>query len=165
MSFQQIAARLQLPLVRRNTDRRKSFRIDPEFQNRFRLRILALALAISLLGAIASLGAAYAFGLVATSHDRTPMQILVVALALGAGLLIIFACDRLSHRYCGPVYRIQKTLEAIRRGERPEPIHLRGDDEFVELAHLLNLALVELGAMQAPVDRPGEPDEVRKPID
>jgi hypothetical protein len=43
-----------------------------------------------------------------------------------------------SHRFCGPVYRILKELEAVRRGERPGPIRLRRSDEFRELAQALN---------------------------
>jgi hypothetical protein len=152
MSIEQVAARLHLPIARRKVDRRKSFRVDPAFQNRFRLRILALALAISMLGVLVMIGAAAATMLPALSDHRTLMQIAIISVALGEGFLIIYACDRFSHRYCGAVYRIQKTLEAVRRGERPDPIRVRSGDEFVELADQLNATLVELGAMNGPVE-------------
>ena len=151
MGLQQIAARLQLPSARYKVDRRKSFRVDPEFQNRFRLRILGLALTISLVGALASVGVALTVGLPAFSHDII-LQIVAVALALVEGSLIILLCDRFSHRYCGPVYRIKLALEAVRRGERADPVRVRKNDEFVDLVALLNDALAKLGA----IDRPAE---------
>lgn len=151
MSLQQIAVRLQLPIARRGEDRRRSFRVDPEFQNRFRLRILALALFIMLVVAMVSVGAVLATRLPPFSQDTILLQIVVAGLALGEGFLIFLICDRFSHRYCGPVYRMQKTLEAVRREERPDPIRLRSQDEFGELAGLLNSVLVQLGVMDGPV--------------
>ncbi len=151
MSLQQIAVRLQLPIARRQQDRRRSFRVDPEFQNRFRLRILSLALFIMIVVALVSVGAVLATRLPPFSHDTILLQILVASLAFGECFLLFLICDRFSHRYCGPVYRIQKTLEAIRRQERPDPIRVRSKDEFSELADLLNSVLVQLGAMAGPV--------------
>ncbi len=42
---------------------------------------------------------------------------------------------------------MKRTLEAVRRGERPEPIQLRPKDEFRDLANELNATLVALDAM------------------
>jgi len=151
LSLQQIAARLHLPSARYKVDRRKSFRVDPEFQNRFRLRILGLALTISLVGALASVGVALTVRLPAFSHDRI-LQIVAAGLALVEGLLIVLLCDRFSHRYCGPVYRIKQALEAVRRGERPDPVRVRRNDEFVDLAALLNDVLAKLGALDGPAE-------------
>ena len=152
MSHDQITAELQLATAGREQDRRQSFRVDAGFQNRFRIRILALALAISLLGTVVMLGAAAATLLPAFSEHRLLMQIGILALALGEGFMILYLCDRLSHCYCGALLRIQRTLEATRRGERPDPIRLRGTDEFLEIAEALNVTLVELGAMSGPAE-------------
>jgi nitrogen fixation/metabolism regulation signal transduction histidine kinase len=99
------------PRPPRNKGRRKSYRIDPKFQNRFRAAMLAFAVVILLLAQLTSLGVAYA------------------------------------HRLCGPVFIMRRTLEAVRRGERPEPIQLRRKDEFRELADALNETLLALDAM------------------
>ncbi len=152
MTHHQITAELGLATAGRKQDRRQSFRVDAGFQNRFRIRILGLALAISLLGTVVMLGAAAATLLPAFSEHRLLMQIGILALALGEGFLILYVCDRLSHRYCGALYRIQKTLEAIRGGKRPDPIRIRSGDEFGDLADQLNATLVELGAMSGPAE-------------
>ena len=43
-------------------------------------------------------------------------------------------------RIAGPVYRFERFLDAVRRGERPSNFRLRKGDELMELAALINEA-------------------------
>jgi F0F1-type ATP synthase membrane subunit c/vacuolar-type H+-ATPase subunit K len=147
MSNHEMTAELPLSGTGRRRDRRQSYKVDPAFQSRFRIRILGLALAISALGAAVMGGAAAVTLMPGFTEHRTLLQITILAFALGEGFLILYACDRLSHRYCGALTRIQRTIEEAGRGERPDPIRLRSTDEFLELAEVLNETLVSLGAM------------------
>ncbi len=129
----------------RNEDRRRSYRIDPKFQNRFRAAMLAFAIVILLLTNLTSLAVAYA-----VAHPIEYLRWLPVGWALltvPGAIFIFYLSDRLSHRLSGPVFNMMRTLEAVRRGERPEPIQLRRKDEFRDLANALNATLVELDAM------------------
>lgn len=141
----------------RRADRRRGHRIDPAFQSRFRLRMLGLALVVATLCMLLSRGVSW----VVAHPESLPESLWVPATLAGLGVLasaaILGLCDRLSHRYCGPAWRILRTLEAVRRGERPEPIRLRRGDEFQELAEELNGVLRQLGALDPPA-RPRAPD-------
>lgn len=70
---------------------------------------------------------------------------LMVALGL-ACLLSIGAGIFYSHRLAGPIYRIRKTLREAQAGRRVEPIILRKNDEFKELAEDVNSILGRLPA-------------------
>lgn len=48
-----------------------------------------------------------------------------------------------THRMAGPIRHMEKNLQARLRGEPPEPIQLRRNDEFQDLARLINKALLE----------------------
>lgn len=145
----------------RTADRRRGYRIDPAFQSRFRLRILGLALVVATLAMLLSRGVAW----VVAHPERLPESLWVPAALAGLGVLasavILGLCDRLSHRYCGPTWRLLRTLEAVRRGERPEPVRLRHGDEFQDLAEELNAVLRHLGAMDPPARAPA-PDAEEK---
>jgi hypothetical protein len=128
-------------------DRRKSYRIAPEFQNRFRTTIMVLALVISVIALLLSLSVAW----VVAHRDSLPetlwIPVSLTLVGVGMGMVVVLLCDRLSHRYCGPAFRMMRTLQGVRRGERPEPIRLRSKDEFHDLAEELNATLQQLGAM------------------
>ncbi len=131
----------------RKRDRRRSYRIDPKFQNRFRAAMLAFAIAVLLLAKITSLGVAYT-----AAHPIEYLRTLWLPigwalLSVPGAIFILYLSDRLSHRLCGPVFIMTRTLEAVRRGERPKPIQLRRKDEFGDLANALNATLVGLDAM------------------
>lgn len=134
----------------RRPDRRKGYRIDPAFQSRFRATMLAFSVGILMMTALLAGGVRH----VVEHPESVPLSPWVpagfFALALAIGGVVFHLTDRLSHRYCGPIHRITRTLEAIGRGERPEPIRLRRNDEFQELAANLNDALRKLGAMEDP---------------
>ena len=60
-----------------------------------------------------------------------------VVVLLIAVSIVIFMTIRLTHRVCGPVYRIMQTLESWKKGESVY-IRLRDGDAFPELAQSLN---------------------------
>jgi methyl-accepting chemotaxis protein len=53
-------------------------------------------------------------------------------------LIISILALNLSHRLAGPIYRINKTIEAAVQGPLERPIKLRKKDFFQETAHKLN---------------------------
>lgn len=128
-------------------DRRQGYRIDPEFQSRFRATLLAFSVLILTGVALLTSGVLW----IVQNPEAVPTSLWVPAsmfgLAVAIGMMIFYLSDRISHRYCGPVYRISNTLEAARRGERPATIRLRKGDEFQALAETVNATLRELGAM------------------
>jgi methyl-accepting chemotaxis protein len=71
--------------------------------------------------------------------NRVTGQMSVFALALVFGLSLLF-----SHFIAGPIYRFEKTLEAIRDGDLTIVVRLRARDEFKEMAELFNQALASL---------------------
>ncbi len=136
------------------SNRRALVRVDAEFQNRFRALLLGFALLILLFAAGLSLSVSYFI----TNPGLLPISAWIPA-AIGiiclAGCFFIYQlCDRISHRYCGPFLPILRTLDAIRRGERPPPIRLRAHDEYHRLATALNETFQSLGAMDPPAEAP-----------
>jgi len=141
---------LQVDVLARRPDRRQGFRIDPDFQTRFRTVLLASS--VLTLVVVAGLGMGVHW---AASHpDSLPTSPWVPFVLFGVAPLVVLGLfhlsDRISHRYCGPIRRISDTLEAVRRGERTRPIQLRQKDEFHELAESVNAALRSLGALEDP---------------
>ena len=147
MAVQQAADHVQVGVIPAPEERRKSHRSDPVFQNRFRLALMKLVLA--------ALVPTVALSLIVNHtvlHPETflesPWVLLATAVAsAAAAILILRQCDKVSNRYCGPTYRIIRALEAIQRGERAQPLQVRKNDEFEQLAQHLNRAFIELGVM------------------
>jgi methyl-accepting chemotaxis protein len=54
------------------------------------------------------------------------------------GLLVVLASVFLTHRFAGPVYRFEKSLEEMMKGNFDVDIRLRAKDEAKELAQMLN---------------------------
>ena len=61
---------------------------------------------------------------------------LIVVLGLTMTGMIVFVL--LSHRLAGPFYRFEKTLEQVEGGDLTPRVHLRKNDQFVELEDALN---------------------------
>ncbi len=77
---------------------------------------------------------------VALHHIVLPS--LVTALGLGFAMSLL-AGVFYSHRLAGPIYHIQKTLRDAADGKLVQPIVLRKNDEFKELAEAINLLLLQ----------------------
>lgn len=74
--------------------------------------------------------------------DATWMALVLsalVVLPLTAAISILA-----THRFAGPLFVFRGFLEALVRGERPEDIRLRKDDELKDLSELLNRATQSL---------------------
>jgi ABC-type sugar transport system permease subunit len=110
----------------KNSNRRRRYWINPSFQSRYLRRILLLELIVVALTAVLSLGLALV--LVNQSLDPGPtwqrIFIYFVLLAIAVGCGLIWLGIRVSHRICGPVYRIQLTLAAFEAGGAPRPHQL-----------------------------------------
>jgi hypothetical protein len=132
-------------------DRRKGLIVDPGFQNRARVKVMGLAMAVVTTALVVMKVASYVAAR-PVLLDNPLMPLLLAATPLLLCAAIVRACDRISNRMAGPAYRLRRTLEAVQRGERPEPIRLRKGDEFHDLADALNAALQKLGAMDSPKD-------------
>jgi hypothetical protein len=137
-------------------DRRQGHRLDPAFQSRFRAIMLAFSVMVMVMVGTFAKGILY----LAMNPQAIPVSPLVpvalFATAGAIGIAVFYLSDLISHRYCGPAHRLARVLEAVQRGERPEPIRLRKNDELQELAAQINETLQQLGAMDGP-SAPREP--------
>jgi methyl-accepting chemotaxis protein len=147
MAVQQAADHVQVGVIPAPEERRKSHRSDPAFQNRFRLALMKLVL-VALVPTVAlSLIVSHTVLHPETFLESPWALLATVTASAAAAALILRQCDKVSNRYCGPIYRIIRTLEAVQRGERAQPLHVRRNDEFEQLAQQLNRAFEKLGVM------------------
>ena len=68
--------------------------------------------------------------------------ILVVSAVLGA--LIVGSVVVVSHRIAGPIYRMNKHIEEIAKGESPKEINFRKSDFFPEISEVFNKMVLKL---------------------
>ena len=61
----------------------------------------------------------------------------------------------MTFRVAGPVYRLERYLEAVVAGETREPCRIRGGDELQELCNLVNRATEPVRAAGSPLRRVG----------
>ena len=70
------------------------------------------------------------------------MLLLVLTLTLAIILPIVFVLGiKMTFRFAGPLYRLEKDLKAYARGERQGPLRIRENDEFQSLCDAINGAL------------------------
>ncbi len=135
------------------TNRRRRLIVNPALQSRIIVNISwppAVALAVS----------ALLFGLFSTSLldeafiAKVELPSLVPVLVTMIGFLIVslgflvFQALKLSHRIAGPMYRLQKTLEAAKAGDYTVRANLREHDYLVQVADSLNEFLDVLDRQQ-----------------
>ena len=67
-------------------------------------------------------------------------QVLVRTLLFLVPIILVIASFTIliSHRLAGPLFRIQRTIDEVVRGEDAEDIRLRKNDELKELAEKIN---------------------------
>lgn len=103
----------------------------------FLLQSLHVGLRLSELSASMPEGGSYLMAVM----PELPLEILLVSfgmllpLTIAVGILVTF-------RIAGPVYRFEKFLKAVLRGEEVGPCRIRKGDEFQELCELINQATV-----------------------
>lgn len=56
---------------------------------------------------------------------------------------------RLSNRFAGPLYRLRRSMRALGRGERVEPIHFREGDFWQEFAEEFNAVVARVQSQTA----------------
>jgi methyl-accepting chemotaxis protein len=124
--------------------------IKVHFQFKYAITVFILlgasCLVIWLFGTLA-INHMVAAGVVSGTHaienlrllNRVIGQMSIFALALVFALSLLF-----SHFIAGPIYRFEKTLEAVRDGDLTIVVRLRARDEFKEMAELFNQALGSL---------------------
>ncbi len=135
--------------MQKRTWRRRHYFIRKDFQGRFVLRFF-LAILLGALIFTIILGVFSSHTLTVTYEDsylrvdRTPKALFLQILrAHGAYILILGVAISivsvfLSHRIAGPLYRLEKSVEDISKGNLSFRINLRRKDEVKELANLIN---------------------------
>lgn len=131
------------------TNRRRNYFIKKGFQAGFAFRFIALIVIEAIL--IAVLLMYVSKGTLTTAYYGTQLQIektpsfflksfiiitLVVGIAIGLAGLVIFIY--LSHRLAGPLYRFEKTLDDISKGDVSFRVNLRKPDQLKSLQQPLN---------------------------
>ncbi|MFQ5416617.1 MAG: hypothetical protein ACE5FL_06135 [Myxococcota bacterium] len=131
------------------------FEIEEAFKQRQILRLLALTalnVAVSTAAFIAFQNheinalrqAAFAYG-ESTAPSLVRIAIVWVSLmAATGGLFALLTGLLMTQRMAGPIYKFKDELGRIAAGNAPRPIHLRGRDEFHDVADALNAALETL---------------------
>lgn len=137
------------------SNRRRNYFIKKKFQIGFIYRFIALIFLEAIL--IAGLLMYVSKGTLTTAYFGTHLQIektpifflrsfiiitLVAGIAIGLAGLVIFIY--LSHRIAGPLYRFEKTLGDISKGDVSFRVNLRDTDQLKSLQKPLNNLLSSL---------------------
>ena len=125
---------------------RRHYWINPKFQGRYLRTILGLEVLVMAFTALFTSAMVLYLTLPAfePGADWNRAIYYFIALAAVMAAILVYLGIRASHRICGASFHIEKTLEAIVRGESPGPIRLRNGDELQDLADKLNEALTAL---------------------
>ena len=125
----------------------------------FLLQSLHVGLRLSELAATVPEGGAYLMSVM----PELPLEILLVSfgmllpLTVAVGILVTF-------RIAGPVYRFEKYLKAVIRGEESGPCRIRKGDEFQELCELINEATASMREQMSSPPQEVESPETRKEL-
>jgi methyl-accepting chemotaxis protein len=129
--------------------RRKNYFIKKELQGKYIFSFFLFVVAGSFFFTIIfSLLSADTLTIAYKDYDlrlgKTPVILLKETLSahwifiFTGGLIVILASIFLTHRFAGPVYRIEKSLEEMLKGNFDFEIRLRTNDEAKELAQMMN---------------------------
>lgn len=136
-------------------NRRRNYFIKKRFQIGFIYRFIALIILEAVL--IAALLMFVSKGTLTTAYYGTRIQIektpiffltsfiiitLVAGIAIGLAGLVIFIY--LSHRIAGPLYRFEKTLDDISKGDVSFRVNLRKADQLKDLQPPINNLLTNI---------------------
>lgn len=138
--------------MQQRTWRRKNYFIRRDFQGRFVLKFfLTILISAAVFTAILSVFSAHTITVTYEDSylrlDRTPKALFVqIVRAYGVYILLLGIAVSvvslfLSHRIAGPLYRFEKSMEEITRGNLSLRIRLRKNDEGQEVAGLMNTML------------------------
>lgn len=130
--------------------KRRNYFIKKELQGRYVFSFFSMVIIGCLLFiGIFSLMSADKMTISYNSHNlklgSTPLILLremlnsqLIFVLIGGALVVILALF-LTHRFAGPVYRFEKTLEMMLKGDYSSKIYPRKHDEIKEISNLLNL--------------------------
>ena len=154
-------------MTRHSHEKRRNYFVKRRFQGLFVIKVvlallLGLFLSMSVLVYYAghTLTADYSSGAVSIkSTTAALLPYILLGNALAAALVVIVGvliAVLFSHKVAGPLYRFEKSIGAIKKGELTHRIRLRSDDHLNEMKDELNL-LAEffdhrIGAMQELVE-------------
>jgi hypothetical protein len=68
----------------------------------------------------------------------------ILALLAVSSIILFYFGIRFSHHVAGPLYKLEKTVEKLARGEKAEPLHFRKSDLVNGLADKFNILIEEL---------------------
>lgn len=123
---------------------------------------LAVSNAVFLAFVSRSLGRSYseAFNILMFTEETALRQTLEIdaLLVVLVGVLVYFAALLMSHRISGPVYRFERTAEAVASGEIPGSVRLRQKDELKGVAREFD------GAVSAIRDRISRIEETAREL-
>lgn len=148
MASHEAADQVQIQAASGRDERRRTWRSDPALQNRFRVAMLRLVLVALVPTMMLSLFVSQSVKNPEIFLDSPWVLLALGALCAATAALIVRQCDKVSSRYCGPMVRIIKVLESIRRGEQADRLRVRHNDEFTDLVRELNETFVKLGVMR-----------------
>ena len=80
------------------------------------------------------------------------------------GPLILSLTLRETHRYAGPIYRIEMYLKKLCAGEDPGPLELRKKDHLKDIAQLLGEAVQITRSSQALVGAAADAEENQRSV-
>ena len=134
---------------RRKTWRRRNFFIKKELQGKYIFSIFMFVLAGAVLfTAVFGLMSADTLTITYKGSNlqvgRTPIVLLKEIVKtnwifiVAGGLLVVIASIFLTHRVAGPLYRFERTLEEMKKGNFNSEIRLRSKDEAKEVARMFN---------------------------
>lgn len=116
--------------------------------NVFQYRLIAVLLTVVLGGLAAFAGVSVVVALAAGGLSSAALQRMYAALPpillndLVIMVLLVIMGIFVTHRIAGPVYRVQKDIERVLRGEKGVRVKFRKGDSFPELAEKVN-SLIE----------------------
>jgi len=125
--------------------------INSKFQSRFLMSMLLLEAQVACITTgLLSLAWTYIIKLEDPQAGIATLGTIVFFLSISIAFVVTsgFIAISISHRICGPVYNIMRALDAVKRGEKVGPIHLRKGDDFCELADAVNETFAKLGILE-----------------
>lgn len=127
----------------KNDRRRRRLIVNPTLQSRIIRNIswppaLALAVTAVLLGLFCHRLSEEALVAQVELHNIVPIFLTVIGFLFLAVGYMVFNALKFSHRVAGPVYRINRTFEAVKEGDYTCRANLRQSDFLYEIADGLN---------------------------
>lgn len=156
---------------RRVSHRRRTFYIKKAFQTKFILKFCAVLLLGGIITTVLTLYSTRdtvtsnfvnsRLSIDMTSHAIMPSVIYTNIVTTGITLLIAILVTLLvSHKIAGPMFRFEKDLERVAKGDLKSKFHIRNGDQLADVVSSLNLMVDNLnnslGTIKADTDKMAE---------